>query len=84
MIGAAGFNKATVDNLHEADKNLRKKYENKLWTDLRNDAEKYEFVLCGRAFDSGIIAKALEIDLLRLLTMKKLLSFTRVISERSL
>lgn len=39
------------------------KYKNKLWSDLNTDLERSEFIECGRANETGIIAKALEPDL---------------------
>ena len=32
------------------------KYKNKLWCDLSCDLERSEFISCGRAWDTGIIA----------------------------
>lgn len=39
-----------------------KYYENKLWCDLKNDQERVEFLLCGRAWDTNIIARAIVED----------------------
>lgn len=39
------------------------KYKNKLWKDLNTDTERAEFIECGRAWETGIIAKAIENDL---------------------
>jgi hypothetical protein len=39
------------------------KYKNKLWKDLTTDIERAEFIECGRAWETGIIAKTLENDL---------------------
>jgi len=42
-----------------------KKYSNMLWCDLKSNTERYEFIKCGRAHHSGVIAKAIESDLLK-------------------
>ena len=49
---------------------LYNKYKQKLWCDLKNDREKMEFIQCGRAHETGIIAKALEHDIVKLLEEK--------------
>lgn len=36
----------------------------KLWCDLKTDKEKLEFIKCGRAWETGIIAKALATDII--------------------
>ena len=40
--------------------------ENKLWGDLKTDEEKLEFLKSGRAWITGIIAKRLEPDIIRI------------------
>ena len=35
---------------------LKSKYKKTLWGELKTDREKYEFLICGRANDTGIIA----------------------------
>lgn len=37
-------------------KELKEKYKNKLWIDLKTNREKYEFLISGRAKETGIIA----------------------------
>lgn len=37
----------------------------KLWSDCRDDQERAEFIESGRAYETGIIAKAVEQDLIR-------------------
>lgn len=37
-------------------------YDKKLWSDLRNDTERVEFLLSGRAHETGIIAPAIVDD----------------------
>ena len=34
----------------------------KLWCDLRSDAERYDYILSGQAYDAGIIAHAIQAD----------------------
>jgi len=50
----------------------KEKYKNKLWCDLESDTEKYEFLSCGRAHQTGIISPSLAKDVakvyLRLIT----------------
>jgi len=41
--------------------------ENKLWSDLETDEQRIEFLESGRAWDTGIIAKVLEPDIISLL-----------------
>lgn len=38
---------------------MKEKYDGKLWSDLGDDLERSEFIACGRAHETGIIARAL-------------------------
>ena len=38
------------------------RYKDKLFSDLKTDYERYEFFNCGRAWETGIVAKAIEKD----------------------
>lgn len=38
------------------------KYRTQLWCDLKTDLEKAEFIECGRAADTGIIAPSIAAD----------------------
>lgn len=42
-----------------------------LWCDLKNDEERIEFLLTGRAYDAGIISSSLVIDIVELLKYRK-------------
>ncbi len=44
--------------------------EDKLWCDLESDEERLAFVESGRAYETGIIAKALEFDIIELLKFR--------------
>lgn len=37
-----------------------KEYKNKFWCDLTTDIEKSEFIRCGRAYETGLIAHAIQ------------------------
>lgn len=37
-------------------------YDDKLWCDLKTDQERVEFLLSGRAWETGIIARAIVED----------------------
>ena len=56
----------------KAKEKLKEKYKKKLWCDLESDTEKYEFLSCGRAHQTGIISPSLAKDVakvyLRLIT----------------
>ena len=39
------------------------KYKSLLWCDLKTDLERAEFIECGRAWETGIIAKIMEGEL---------------------
>lgn len=36
---------------------IKDKYTEKLWCDLNTDLERSDFISCGRAWDTGIIAQ---------------------------
>ena len=36
------------------------KYRNKVWSECADDIERAEFIECGRAWETGIIARAIE------------------------
>lgn len=44
--------------------------ENKLWCDLKTDIERLEFIKSGRAHETGILAKAMEKDIISLLAFR--------------
>lgn len=43
--------------------NSNRKLSEMLWCDLRTDEERYNWLLLGRGFDTGIIARAIQNDL---------------------
>lgn len=44
--------------------------ENALWCDLETDAERIEFIKCGRCWDTGIIARSMEPQIIELLEFR--------------
>lgn len=41
---------------------MNEKYGSKLWTDCANDLERAEFIQCGRAYATGVIAPSIEAE----------------------
>jgi len=40
-------------------------YADRLWSDLTSDVERSEFIACGRAWETGIISRAIQVDVAR-------------------
>jgi hypothetical protein len=56
------------DYVYEAEMNaMYEKYRYKLWGDLKTNAEKIEFIRCGRCWETGILARSLENEIIALL-----------------
>jgi hypothetical protein len=68
--------KCNIDNepcnaiIPEHDVALKTKYEKKLWCHLKSDEERVEFLQCGRAWETGIIANAIVKDIIDVYTFR--------------
>lgn len=57
-----------IDEIYE-------KYKTNLWCDLKTDLEKSDFLLCGRAVETGIVSQSIAQELSEVFRFRYLIMF---------